>query len=138
MLLRYEAQDEKVIFIDKSPLLSSVIFLHNTNEKFDQIYSEEYSESVSRYLLDGVIPFLEKFINMLPNTGSKNEREIMSEIQKKLKDQGSGSRMNAFAIFKRDYMHHIKQNGADFAEKGSDNGNLIAKSKIERNELMKT
>lgn len=124
--------------MDKLPLLSEIIFLNRTTDKFDQIYSEEYSESVTRYILDGVIPFIEKFINLLPNTGSKNEREVMSSIQKKLKDQGSGSRLNAFAIFKRDYMHHIKQNGADFAEKNAENGNLIAKSKIERNELMKT
>ena len=138
MLLRYEAQDDRVIFVDKLPVLSEVIFLNNTSDKFDQIYSEEYSESVSRYILDGVIPFLEKFITMLPNTGSKNEREIMSGIQKRLKDHGSGSRLNAFAIFKRDYMHHIKQNGADFAEKNAENDVLISKSKIERNELMKT
>ena len=62
----------------------------------------------------------------------------MSEIQKKLKDHGSGSRLNAFAVFKRDYMHHIKQSGADFAEKNAENESLISKSKIERNELMKT
>lgn len=73
----------------------------------------------------------------MPNTGARQEREILSQIKKKLRSTKSDNKLNAFKIFKRDYMSHVKANGVDFVENTFENEKVITQSKMERNTTLK-
>jgi hypothetical protein len=133
----YEEKDEKVLYIDDHCLFPNAMFVKNSNSKYNHFQSEEYIESISRCMIDGLIPFLERFVEMMPNTGTRQEREILSRIQKQLRSSKSKDKLNAFDIFKRDYMQHVKANGVDFVENAFENDKAITKSKIERNNILK-
>lgn len=55
-------------------------------------------------MLHGLIPLVKTYINKLPNVGTRKEREILGSILKSLRSTQKKGKLNAFDVFKRDYM----------------------------------
>ena len=83
-VLEYRGEDDekKVIFIDDYPLFPKSVFNKVTNTPFNHFESEEIVEAFSRAMIYGLIPYIQKLIERIPNTGARQEREIMIQIQK--------------------------------------------------------
>lgn len=137
MVESYDKKNMKLIYIDSLNVFPKTHFVKSTNDKFDHFYSEEYKEAFTSYLKTGLIPFVETYVTKMPNTGSRHEREILAKLSKKLKKSNKRGKGNVFSLFKRDYMGHVKAQGADFAEDNFENDETVIKTKMERNKILK-
>ena len=64
-------------------------------------------------MTEGIIPFIELFLIKMPSNGSRRERELLSQISRKLK-KSKDSKGNVFGLFKSNYMPQIKSKGHEF------------------------
>ena len=126
-----------IIYIEQNYKFPVTDFVSPNTVDFVQFNSQSYEETIMSCIKNGYIPFLKKYIDMMPSTGSRHEREILTKISKDLKQRVKGYRSNLFAVFKRDYMPHVREVGPDFAEENFEHDEAVIKTKIERNRALK-
>ena len=77
-----EEKENYILFIDNNYKYPVTDFVSPNHINFEQFNSKKYEDSVRSCLKFGYIPFLKKFIDIMPNTGARHEREILTRIIK--------------------------------------------------------
>lgn len=138
---QYYENDETVIYINDLTLFPKHKFSTSSDDKFNNFYSEDYIESYTQLVTEGIIPFIELFLDKMPSNGSRREREMLSLISRKLK-KSKEDKGNVFGLFKSSYMPSIKSKGHNFVNDsingGKDENDSGKKNRKDRINILKT
>lgn len=73
-------------------------FLKTNQASFQQFYSEDYLESYNRMIIEGVVPFIEAYVEKMSTKGTRKDREMLATISRRL-SKVRGEKNNIFGLF---------------------------------------
>lgn len=135
---QYHRKGKSILMVEDKPLFPNIYFDRNTNARFDHFSSIDYIDSLAECVIEGIIPFIESFLIKMPNTGSRYEKETLSNIARNIKKGKDEKKGRVLSMFKSNYMGQVKSRGHSFIDDNyNDNDEAAQKSKIERIKILK-
>ena len=86
---RYSGSERKLIFVSPCLYIQGGAYIQNVDDPFQGLVSTEYKNLLSLHVVKGIIPILEKYAFMIPNSGIEAEKYILNDFLKHLRSSAN-------------------------------------------------